>query len=96
MLINLIYNLTMNRINIAEAKAHLSRYLEESRPNDIITLCNRNVPVAELRILPRPTREPRTLGLARGQVTIQEAFFQPLPDDLVSLFEGRIAEEAKE
>lgn len=36
--------------------------------------------------------EPRPLGLARGQVHMDESFFEPLTDEDLSLFEGRVVE----
>ena len=50
----LIYNWTMIPVNIADAKAHLSRYLGRVERGETILLCRRNVPVAELRPLPKP------------------------------------------
>ena len=43
----------MIRVNVAEAKAHLSRYLESVERGETVVLCRRNVPVAEIRALPK-------------------------------------------
>ena len=77
----------MMRVNVAEAKAHLSRYLERVEQGETVVLCRRNVPVAEIRALPKPIREPRPVGIDRG-MTIPSAFFEPLPDELLAAFEG--------
>ena len=77
----------MIRVNVAEAKAHLSRYLESVEQGETVVLCRRNVPIAEIRALPRPAREPRPVGIDRG-MTIPDGFFEPLPDDLLVAFEG--------
>ena len=82
----LTYYLTMTKLNIAEAKTHLSQVLDAAAPGERILLCRRNVPVAELRVLSRPSS--RALGLAAGQVIIHDAFFEPLPEDLLQGFEG--------
>jgi prevent-host-death family protein len=39
------------RVNIAEAKAKLSQYVRQVKNGETILLCERNVPVAELRPL---------------------------------------------
>jgi len=79
----------MIRVNIHEAKTHLSRYLEQLAQGEVIVICRRNVPVAELRPV-RPSRlERRPVGLGKGKVEIGGAFFAPLPDDLLDAFEGR-------
>lgn len=77
----------MIRVNVAEAKTHLSRYLESVERGETVVLCRRNVPIAEIRALPKPAREPRPVGIDRG-MTIPAAFFEPLPDDLLAVFEG--------
>ena len=77
----------MIRINIAEAKAHLSKYLDRVEKGESVTLCRRNVPIAEIRPLPPPQREERLVGIDRG-MTVPASFFDPLPDDLLDAFEG--------
>ena len=77
----------MIRVNVAEAKAHLSRYLKSVERGETVVLCRRNVPVAEIRALPRAIREPRPVGIDRG-MTLPAAFFEPLPDDVLAAFEG--------
>ncbi len=77
----------MIKINIAEAKAHFSRHIESVERGETITVCRRNVPIAEIRALPRPLRERRPVGIDRG-MTIPDSFFEPLPDSLLAAFEG--------
>ncbi len=77
----------MIRVNVTEAKTHLSRYLKRVERGETVVLCRRNVPVAEIRALPEPAREPRPVGIDRG-MTVPAAFFEPLPDDLLAAFEG--------
>ena len=83
----------MIRLNIHEAKTHLSRYLERVAQGETIILCKRNVPIAEIRPLPRARRKARPLGLARQQLgpfEIPAEFFEPLPDSLLDAFEGKV------
>ena len=77
----------MVRVNLADAKSRLSEYLDRVERGDTVTLCRRNVPVAEIRPLPRPLTEPRPIGTDRSLV-IPDSFFDPLPDDLLDAFEG--------
>ncbi|MCY3819355.1 MAG: type II toxin-antitoxin system prevent-host-death family antitoxin [Gammaproteobacteria bacterium] len=77
----------MIRINIAEAKAHLSEYLNRVENGESVTLCRRNVPIAEIRPLPHPQREERPVGIDRG-MAVPASFFDPLPDKLLDAFEG--------
>ncbi|MBN2498366.1 MAG: type II toxin-antitoxin system Phd/YefM family antitoxin [Deltaproteobacteria bacterium] len=80
----------MIKINIHQAKTHLSRYLANLARGETIILCRRNVPVAEIRPLPAAQKESRPLGLGRqeyGELCLPEAFFEPLPDELLDGFE---------
>ncbi len=79
----------MIKLNIHEAKTHLSRYLARLEKGETIVLCRRNTPIAEIRALPAARKKPRRLGLAKGTVRIPPSFFDPLPDDLLELFEGK-------
>ena len=77
----------MLKVNIAEAKAHLSRYLESVERGETVVLCRRNVPVAEIRALPRPPLQERPVGIDRG-MRVPDSFFEPLPDDILRAFGG--------
>ena len=77
----------MIRVNLADAKTRLSQYLDSVERGEIVVLCRRNVPVAEIRPLPRPLTEPRPIGTDPSLV-IPDSFFDPLPEDLLDAFEG--------
>ncbi len=78
----------MIKLNIHEAKTHLSRYLEKLKKGETILLCKRNVPIAEIRPLPRQPAHKRPIGLAKGQLTIPKDFFDPLPEEILQAFHG--------
>ena len=79
--------MTMIMVNIFEAKAKLSEYLEAVGRGERVVICNRNRPVAELRAV-GAAPAARRLGTAAGAVTIPASFFEPLPEDLLDAFEG--------
>ena len=79
----------MIRLNVREAKTHLSRYLSELAKGELIVLCKRNVPIAEIRPVQKARTERRPVGLAKGRLEVPSSFFEPLPDDLVEAFEGK-------
>jgi antitoxin (DNA-binding transcriptional repressor) of toxin-antitoxin stability system len=70
----------MIKVNIHAAKTHLSRYLARVAAGETVVLYDRNVPVAEIRPLPRRRTTHRPVGLARGTFEVPPAFFVPLPD----------------
>ena len=79
----------MIKVNIHQAKTHLSRYLARLKAGETLIICKRNTPIAEIRPLRAPSKKPRPLGLAKGKVQIHPSFFDPLPDDIIAAFEGR-------
>lgn len=78
----------MFRINIHQAKTHLSRYLARVAAGETILLCNRNVPVAEIRPLPRRRTAKRPVGLLKGTLKVPPAFFDPLPEPELAAWAG--------
>lgn len=78
----------MIRLNIHEAKTHLSRYLKNLAGGESILLCKHNVPVAEIRPIRLPRKKKRPIGLAKGQFSVPPSFFEPLPDELLETFKG--------
>ena len=78
----------MIRLNIHEAKTHLSRYLKELAKDETIILCKRNIPIAEIRPI-RPHREyQRPIGLAKGEFEVTSEFFEPMPEEMFAAFNG--------
>ena len=79
----------MIKLNVHEAKTHLSRYLNKLEEGEVIVLCRRNVPIAEIRGIGGPTGE-RPIGLAKGEFEVPDDFNAPLPDDVIEGFEGKL------
>jgi prevent-host-death family protein len=80
--------MVMKMVNIAEAKARLSDLLDEVERGETVVIARRNKPVAELRAVPKRSKELRPWGLYKGQFTVPDNFNDPLPDDLLRLFNG--------
>jgi prevent-host-death family protein len=79
--------MTMKKVNIFEAKARLSEFIDAVQRGDQVVICRRNRPVAELRAVSVARTTPRPVGGAKG-LEIPTTFFEPLPDDLVDGFYG--------
>lgn len=79
----------MIRLNIHEAKTHLSRHLKRLEQGETILLCRRNVPIAEIRPIRAPRSEWRPIGVFQGRLNVPDEFFEPLPDEILDAFEGR-------
>ena len=74
-------------INIHEAKAKLSEYLDAVANGESVVICKRNRPVAELRAVEQKRTEPRPLGGTKG-IVIPPSFFEPMPDEFLDAFES--------
>lgn len=72
----------MTKLNIHEAKTHLSRYLHRVQEGETILLCKNGVPVAQIIPLSKELRpKKRLMGLAKGLGKVTDKFFEPLTDD---------------
>jgi len=87
----MVYYLTMLKINIHEAKTHLSEYMNRLEEGETILLCRRNVPIAEIRPLPAARKAIPEPGLWEGRFAVPDSFFEPLPEELLDAFEGKDA-----
>ena len=77
-------------VNLYDAKARLSHWIDEAQAGREIVICKRNKPVAILVPIREPGRAPRHIGLAKGMFAVPPSFFEPLPEDLQDLFEGKV------
>ncbi len=82
----------MQTINIHEAKAKLSEYLNAVESGETVVICRRNVPVAEIVPIRQARKEPRPIGLGPYEegYEISAGFFEPLPDELLKAFNGEL------
>ena len=80
----------MIKLNIHEAKTHLSRYLARLARGESILLCKRNIPIAEIRPIGAHRKNKRPVGLAKGKFKVPAEFYGPLPDDVLDSFHGEV------
>ena len=75
------------RVNMHEAKTHLSRLVERVEAGEEITVSRAGKPVARL-VAVRPVTGSRTPGALRGRIRISDDFDAPLPAELAAGFAG--------
>ena len=74
-------------VNVHEAKTQLSRLLARVEAGEEVVIARRGEPVARLvGCKPRARRQPDIL---RGKFVIPASFFDSLPEDELSAWEGR-------
>ena len=77
----------LDRVNMHEAKTHLSRLVERVEAGEEIVLNRAGKPVA--RLVPvRPATGSRVPGALRGRIRIADDFDAPLPADMAAAFAG--------
>lgn len=80
----------MIQINLHEAKAKLSECIEAALRGERVIIARRNIPAVELApILQRPAQS-RKIGQGPKQsgYVLPDTFWEPLPNELVTAFEG--------
>ncbi|WDN87634.1 hypothetical protein BuS5_00602 [Desulfosarcina sp. BuS5] len=85
------YNRTMISLNINEIKTHFPSFLAKVSNGETVIVCKRNVPIAEIKPIAALPNKKRPIGLAGEEYPdfkISDAFFDPLPDDIVAVFNG--------
>ena len=78
----------MTKINVHEAKTHLSAYLDRVENGETLILCRHNRPIAEIRPIPKERKKRPVFGIDKGKFTVPPEFFEPLPEDILRAFNG--------
>ena len=76
----------MAMVNVHEAKTHLSRLLAQVEAGEEVTIARNGKPVARLVACKPPGK--RQFGAMKGKITIDDSFFDPLPEEELRLWEG--------
>lgn len=83
-------------VSVYAAKTHLSRLIDRANAGEEVVITRHGRPVARLVPAAAPPAVERKLGTLRGQVRMTDDFDDPLPEDLLDLFEGRTKEPGTE
>lgn len=69
-----------------EAKTYLSRLLKQVEAGEEVVIARNGKPVA--RLVPVRQRGKRQPGVFTGLITIDDSFFDPLPEEELKAWEG--------
>ena len=67
-------------VNVHQAKTQLSRLLARAEDGEDIVIARNGDPVARLVSISGP-RGKRRFGALRGRITVDDRFFEPLPEN---------------
>ena len=77
----------MIKVNIHEAKTHLSRYIDQVEHGDVVVVCRHNRPVAELRAIETPSFAMHC-RVTEGQITWKQRRHDSMTAEELAEFEG--------
>jgi prevent-host-death family protein len=80
------YLADVTQVTVHEAKTHLSRLLVQVEAGATVLITRRGRPVAKL--VSAVSKGPRQPGSLKGLISIDERFFEPLPEDELRAWEG--------
>ena len=74
-------------VNVHQAKTQLSRLLARVEAGEDVVIARRGEPVA--RLVGCKPQSKRQADILKGKVVIPDNFFDPLPDEELTAWEGR-------
>ncbi len=74
-------------VNVHEAKSQLSKLIAAAEAGEEVVIARGGKPVVKLT--PVESAKPRRVaGRLKGKIALTDAFFEPLPDDELALWNG--------
>lgn len=81
----------MTTVTVHQAKTHLSKLIAAAERGEEVVIARGDKPA--VRIVPFAPVDPvvpeRRFGRLKGQVSLDDRFFEPLPEEELRLWEGR-------
>jgi prevent-host-death family protein len=77
----------MAEVTIHAAKTNLSKLIARAQAGELIVICKGKTPVARLTAI-APQKSKRRFGAYKGEFTVPESFFDPLPEEELAAWEG--------
>ncbi len=79
----------MIKVNIQDAKTHLSRYIDRVEQGEVVVVCRHKRPMAELRAIEASLVQPaRVAGLLKGLVNWKPDTFAPMTAEELAEIDG--------
>jgi antitoxin (DNA-binding transcriptional repressor) of toxin-antitoxin stability system len=79
----------MTAVTIEEMQRDLKGYLERVHAGETLIVLQADEPLAEIKPVAPGALIPRPFGLCAGEFTVPDDFDEPLPEEIISSFEGR-------
>lgn len=80
----------MRKVNIHEAKTHLSRLVEQAAAGESVIIAKAGKPMAKLVPLDdKPAAAKQRFDFMRGQIKVPDDFDTMFAEEIQAMFEGR-------
>lgn len=79
----------MLSVTVDEIQRDPSRYLRRVEAGETFVIIQADKAIAELRPIPSSDKQLRPFGLCAGEFTVPDDFDAPLPEEILSAFEGK-------
>jgi len=78
----------MLHITVEEIQRNISIYLQRVEAGETLVIVRAGQPLAEFKPIASGARQVRPFGLCTGEFTVPEDFDEPLPEEILTVFEG--------
>jgi antitoxin (DNA-binding transcriptional repressor) of toxin-antitoxin stability system len=82
-------NLLMTQVSIEEMQRDLSACLQRVEAGETLLIVRAGKPVAEVKPVAISVETLRPFGLCKGEFTVPDDFDAPLPEEILTSFEGK-------
>ena len=79
----------MTQVSVEEMQRDLSACLERVEAGETLLIVRAGKPVAEVKPVRVSVKTLRPFGLCKGEFIVPDDFDAPLPEDILSAFEGK-------
>ncbi|WP_159460564.1 type II toxin-antitoxin system Phd/YefM family antitoxin [Calothrix rhizosoleniae] len=79
----------MLNVTIDEIQRDPLKYIRLAETGVTLVIIQANRPIAELKPISTSNKELRPFGLCAGEFIVPDDFDAPLPEDILSAFEGK-------
>ncbi len=80
----------MITLNIDDIQQNLSGFIKLIQEGNSLIITQANQPIAEIKPIPtnQSQKERRPIGLCEGEFVVPDDFNDPLPEEIIKLFEN--------
>lgn len=80
-------------VTVHQAKTELSKLIARAEAGEEIIIARRGKPAVKLMPIETAPKKNRVPGAWKGQFTVPDSFFDPLPEEELRAWEGRVFDE---